>query len=679
MEQFCPHCEQKVTSPADGRCPKCLRILETIAEPETTSAPRSRIGLWTVAIALFAVAAGAVVWFAARPNGPGPVTQPQTLNLAEQLRKSGLTGNDAVPPGLADADLRKTALGAKDETSIDGLLRARVKDGKLVAVRPGRSHVSSFEPTSSLWKLVEQGLSNPVHPIEAAWLAHAMLEARGTTTEFVLETAGVQTPLVLSRLRVGVRAVGSSAIMEPFAAKPMVKPKVVSDDEAAAWWLVLRSVAVQNRGNFAQARSILAAAETIAPGHPAVAFARGLADMQQDMTDKGLATCEAALARAEDPLARVLLADQEMDHDQPVRAMAQADEALRRHPGIAEPKVTKAVLLVRRAPLVPEAQRPPMLDQAKVLLDQALAQDPEVMGARGALAEIALQRNDPKTADAVLREAMDKYGEVNAALALASLLGQQGRSDDAVSVLGRVPENDREEPWVIAMVQAWMATKKADQALEVAEWAWQRDPGHRTYSLLRAKLLSEVGRIEEAIAALEPLRNGIEGRQAMLLQAQLLVNNGKSLQAVPILEKARLDFPSDDSVIKLLMAGYARSNAPDKAEALAREAADQRRIPVLDLAEFFVQLGNMEAATRLLERAVKADLSDKQATTLLAVLYVATNRKGDAEKLRDQAVTAAGAGGEALRKAIDAAIVGTEADMKQAREAPQQAPAGEAP
>jgi hypothetical protein len=61
------------------------------------------------------------------------------------------------------------------------------------------------------------------------------------------------------------------------------------------------------------------------------------------------------------------------------------------------------------------------------------------------------------------------------------------------------------------------------------------------------------------------------------------------------------------------------------------------------------------------------------------VLYVATNRKGDAEKLRDQAVTAAGAGGEALRKAIDAAIVGTEADMKQAREAPQQAPAGEAP
>jgi hypothetical protein len=372
MEQFCPHCEQKVTSPADGRCPKCLRVLESAPEPEAKSAPQRRFGLWAVTLAALAAVAGTVLWFADRPHGASAVTQPQTLNLAEQLRKTGLTGKDAVPPGLADGDLRRTALGAKDDTSVDGLLRARVKDGKLVAVRPGRSRASSFEPTSSLWKLVEQGLSSPVHPIEVAWLAHAMLEARGSQAEFVTETAGVQTPLVLSRLRVGVRSVGGSAIIEPFAAQPMVKPKVVSDDEAAVWWLVLRSVSVQNRGSFATARSMLAAAEAIASGHPAIAFARGLADMQQDMADKGLSSCEAALGRAEDPLARVLLADQAMDHDQPVRAMAQADEALRRHPGIAEPKVTKAVLLLRRAPLVPETQRPPLQDQAKTLLDQAI-------------------------------------------------------------------------------------------------------------------------------------------------------------------------------------------------------------------------------------------------------------------------------------------------------------------
>ena len=226
------------------------------------------------------------------------------------------------------------------------------------------------------------------------WTAkEAVLKARGESAEFVVETAGSSTPLLLTRARVGVKTAGGT-VLEPLATAAMQKPAPVAMAKVAAWWLVLRAQTERVANRFPNSNQDLVAAESLAPGDPSVLFARCVADMDQGLFDLGVPKCEQALAKQEDPMARLMLAEVAMGLEQPVKAVQRVEEALKAAPGLPEALVLKGLLVAQRIAQVPDGQKAQLKTEARQLLEDALKADPKAPRARATLAKLLLLDKD---------------------------------------------------------------------------------------------------------------------------------------------------------------------------------------------------------------------------------------------------------------------------------------------
>ena len=676
MKLFCPSCDAVVdpASAADPRCPQCHRTLDAAPQAVPAAQPAKGKGVLIGAGVVLAAVIGGGVWMqthkpapaasaaggvpGGQPGGPGAPAG----STATAFKTAGLKGDRAIPPGVTDAALTAAAKAAPD---VDAWLKASVGPGKLEQVSPVMRRRSPVLPTAALWGEIAAGKGHPVHAIEVAFLAKAALEARGEPAELVVETAGVQTPLLLSRTRVGVRS--KAKIIEPFATAAMQKPMPLSVAQATVWWLVLRAHGERIRGDFTLLNEDLNTADALLPHDAAALFAKGVAELDQGLADLGVPKCEQALAKQDDPLARLFLAEVAVALEQPVKALQRVEEVLKSHPDLPEALVTKGILTAQRIQSVPDAQKPAQKAEAKALFEKALQLEPNVLGARAGLAQLLLLDKDEAGAEKLLREGVALNKDLESALVLADILRSQKKLDESIKVLeglGLTPDDER---YVTALVTAYMAADQKQKALDTVDAAFKLNPMNRQLALMRADLLRQAGKVEEAIAALEPLRQGPDGVRMTLLQAQLYLQVRQPDKAIAQLEPMVAKTPDDRDSQGLLLMAYEVAGQKDKAKAVGKKLLDQKLLKPSELANVYLQVGDAEAAAAVLEEAMKT-APEVEGATALAMIYTASGRKADAVALRDRLAKTPGELGGKLKAAVDLAITTAEAEIQRMKQ-----------
>ncbi len=671
MKGFCPGCDRAVeAAPDTGKCPQCHGVLAQAPEFEPLPQAQRRVP-WLAVLAGVAALAAVVVaamWRTAA-HKPAPASAPAqaapAADFSAVMRAHELTGERAIAPGTADAAMAQYASQAKDAAALTQAVRGLVKPGGLQRVALGQRRKHAVLNTAELWSALREGKAQPVHPIEAAWLVKGLLQTKGIAAQFVTDGAGVQTPLLLSRTRLGLK-LADGTVLEPLEAAAMTAPKPVSDAQAAAMWLVLRANVLRLRSEYQAAYRDLSAAEAIAPDLAAARFVRGVAQLDQRMTDQGIATCEAALGQQQDPLARLFLAEVAMANDQPVKALQRCDEALTAAPGLPEAVVTKAQVLMGRLQTLPVDQRPAASKEIAALLDEALNANPVPTGARASKAQLLLIDKEEQAAENLLRSAVQTHKEIESALLLAELHTAHKRHADAAQVLQDVDAPLDDARIALAWVQALIADGKRDKALELMEKAFAQAPDNRTIGLLRAQLLAEGGKTKEAIAALDGLLTGEDSEQIALLQAQLLIADNQTERAASVLAKLRDKRPADKKVALLLLVALARAGKLADADKVASAALNDKLVTPMDLAETWLQAQQLQKAIAVLEPEAAAEKPDAQTAATLAVMYVMGGRKADAVALRDRVAVKLGPQAEEFRKTIDEAIAAAEQEKSKA-------------
>ena len=683
MNAFCPSCDKNVeVKDLTERCPQCHRAV--IGGPQAPApAGNKRRTLIVAAVAVAAVGAGVAWWScgcccdkkpAAAAAGAGAAASAESLSA--RLTKAGLSGDAAIAPGPADEAIKKAVAALKDGPALATYVKTLVGPGKLQLQPTTQRRAHPALATAKLFAEVVAGKAQPVHPVEAAFLVAALAQAHGETVTFLTDGAGVQSPLLLSKTRVAVK-LADGTVIEPFATGALQKPQPLALEQVAAWWLVVRAHAERMSFDFKATNADLAAADAIWPNHAIVAFARGVAQLDQGLIDQGLPACEAALAKEDDALARLSLVQMALQLDQPVKAWTLAEQVLKAQPDLAEAHLAVGVLNLQRSVTAPDAQKPGLLTEAKKELEKAKQLDPKVVGVNAALAQLLIQQKDMDGAEKLLQEAAAGKDQ-DAALLLSEIQRSKGESAAALKTLQDAGSTVDDERVAVAMAQNQMALKKTEDATATVDAALKANPSSRQLMMVRAELLRTAGKLDEAAAALKPLtESGPDAERARLLQAQLYLQNRDVDKALAILEPAHHAKPEDRETLMLLLIGYAVGEKGDKADALAAAAIEKKLLTVMDVVGVWLQVQQPTRAQKLLEGIMEGkDAPDPEQVALLAMLYTASGKKDEGLKLRDRMAKKAGDKGAAIKAAVDKGLAAAEAEMAQMKAAQE---AGKAP
>ncbi|GEM_PF-2788399 len=600
---------------------------------------------------------------AAAKTGSNAVDEPAAKPVQWRPKLSALKGDLGVLPDASNEALKAAALAAKDAAGLKSWFDGHVAADRLVPLSPTRARRHGVRAAAELLEDLGKPRPRPAHDVEVAWLAAAMLGAQGKKPVFVTDGAALATPLLLSRTRVGVQS--GAVVIAPL--KPIKEPKKVTEAQVAAWWLIQKAYVKRANKSYGDAHKLLALAREIAPGEHATEFARGVIELDQGLIDRGIERCSGALAKQDDPIARVFLADVLNQLERPFKAWQQIDAALRAHPNLPEAHAGKGLIEASRVATLPEAKKAAKLDEAAAALQRALQLDPNVAGARAGLAQVLMLRNDVEGAERLLVEGVDNHRDAACADILAKLWSTAEKAPQLLEKLQ--PLAAQGDPRIIIAIVKAHATMGAPAAgLEVAEKAYADAPENDDLALLRADLLRQAGKPNEAIAALDALRNKGADKDVSLLLAQLLLQNKKTERAIGLLEPiVRAERTNPQSAVLLIIA-YKQANKLSEANELI-DRVQQRGLMTADqVAGTLIELGDADGAVSVLEKVMDTGRPSRESAVLLTMIYTASNRRADAEKLRDKLVKAAGEQGEAWKKALNEAIDGAATELKQMRE-----------
>lgn len=620
---------------------------------------------------LVLVAAFALPQAACQPKADAPkpaAAAPAAQEWTKKFAASGLQGDAATPPG----QLPQTAAAAAKTGELDALVKGLLGPTKLRQQQANRRRRQPVLSTAALWESIQAGKAEPVHAVEAAWLVWGLAQLRGEAAEFVTDAAGVQTPLMLTRTRLGVRVAGK--VIEPFGDSPMKQPTVVPTTKAAAWWLVVRAGAARMRGAFPEAYADLLAAETLHTPLGAALFARGVTELEQQIKDKGLPSCEAALAVEDDPLARLFLAEFSLAQEAPVQALQHVQAALKVAPDLPEALVTQGLVQMQRLQTLPESQKTDLTKEIEATLEKALQLNPRVPGAHAARANLKILARDIDSAEKILNAALANKGpagevDLESTLLLASILSQKNDNAGALKILEAAAAPLDDERFALALARTHAKLGAIDKALDVAEKAYAAAPDNHNLGLLRADLLRQSGKVPEAIAALEALKKGPDAERVTLLQAQLYAQGGQFNKALPMLTEARKAKPDNKDAAALLLVTLAMAKQTDQSLALADELLKSGLLQSQDIAGLYLQIGAMDVAGMFLQKSIEAGAKDPESWALYAMVLTAGGKKADALALKKKAQKDfAPDAAKQLLETIDKAIAAAEAEMRQMQE-----------
>lgn len=625
---------------------------------------------WVPLVATVATVVAAAIWWTlgrpSSPRAPQPAVEVAPAGWRARWQALGLPAEATQAP---DSD---PPWASRPETDDIAALQQRwgswITAGRVAAVDPRRRRSTPVQHAEQLATALSRGERLALHPIEAGWLLAGLAAHVGEVT-FLRGDDGVPSPLLLSRTHIGVRVSGS--VLWPF--RDLGAGTTIDATEAAALWLVVRAHASRVAGDDQATHRDLSAAERLVPGLPAAAFARGVLQIERGLIERGIDTCQAALARQDDPMARLFLADVLHAAEQPFKAFDMVEAVVARWPKLAEAHVARGILRGARLASVPESQRPALRAEAEQSFREALSLDAKVAGAAVGLAQLDLQAENVAAAIARLADAVTATGELEAGLMLAELQLQQGAADQALKTLARVRADD-EERWWLLQIRVLAMSGAMDDAMSAAQEASGRLPRARQLGVLYAQLLRRAGKLAAAEAALAalPAGDGEDDIELAAMRAELALQAGRPADALKWIGPARAAAPRDKAIATLwLMALTADGNMGRRDEALAALVRDAI-VSHEELAMTWIEAGDAEAAAGVLRHAVAslapAEEPCRRAASLLAMIEVAAGRKDAAVALKQRMVERAGgsaeAAGKAMAAALDEAIAGAEAEMR---------------
>lgn len=636
------------------------------------------------ALAIAGLAAG--IYFAVgQPGAADTGARPEAAAEVWRARWSAAKlkpGRDVLPDG---PDTAFAALQLKSLDAVRAKLEGLQKAGALVLADPRARRRHEVLTAGALLAASEGKAPPTVHPIEAAWLMLALARRVDVGCGIVEVQGAVPTPLMLTRQRYAIRCGEATLTLD---GKPLVgATRPLEMAEAAATFLVVRGHVARARGVFDAAQADLVAADSIVPGLPAARFARGVLQVEQGVTEMGEIACTGAVEAADDPMARLFLADVYTATAKPFKAFEMVDAVSKRWPKLAEGHVAQGMLVAGRVETAPDAQKETLIAEARAAFSRALELDPAVGGAEAGLAQLDLIAGDREAAIAKLRAAVTRSKDLDAAALLAQILLNDQDAQGAVAALREVDRRD-EERWWMLLVQALASTGDGDSALREAEAASAAFPASKQLVVLRAQLLRQLERVEEAANLMRPLAQdpgpGPEGASFAAMAAELLLQVGDLDGAIAGLRTSLARDPAQKEAAMLLIAALGRAGKVQERDLEIAKLIGSGTSHE-EIATLMLEVGDAQTAESVLEAGVQAAKLEEPAgqrlVTLLAMLYVASGRKPEALTLKTSVVAKVGGAetpaGAALIKVIDDAIAGAEAELAKMAQEGEAPPAAE--
>ena len=205
---------------------------------------------------------------------------------------------------------------------------------------------------------------------------------------------------------------------------------------------------------------------------------------------------------------------------------------------------------------------------------------------------------DPEAAREVLKRARDllQAGEVDGTLRYLGMLEERGSRGSSLALLH---------------ASAWESKGENLKALAAIDRGLETDASDPTLLATRGRLLIELGRTEEAVAALEQaspeLKDPTEKAAVIKTLATLYGNKGELEKAIAYFEEAATLSPSDSEVMANLAVTLLRAGRTEEALEPLSRAIELRpeEVRLLNLkAEILYREGKLEASRDLLRRSL---------------------------------------------------------------------------
>ncbi|HSB15754.1 MAG TPA: tetratricopeptide repeat protein [Bryobacteraceae bacterium] len=189
------------------------------------------------------------------------------------------------------------------------------------------------------------------------------------------------------------------------------------------------------------------------------------------------------------------------------------------------------------------------------------------------------------------------------------------------------------------VMDTWRQAKEYSKAIEEADAAYKRFPKDRTILLIRASLLADMGRGDEAVSEVKKLLDGKSDREIYLALAQTYEktkNYGEMGKALDAAEKLSMSSEDKQTVYFMRGAMYERAKNFDAAEAEFRKVleVDPENASALNYLGYMLADRNvrLEEALRSIDKAVKLDPNNGAYLDSLGWVYYRLDRLDEAEK-----------------------------------------------
>ena len=220
-----------------------------------------------------------------------------------------------------------------------------------------------------------------------------------------------------------------------------------------------------------------------------------------------------------------------------------------------------------------------------------------------------------------------------------------GNYNEAVKTFTEVKTltNEKDGRVDALIIETYRISKNLDKALQYSEQALAESPNNRQLQIVHADIISEKGKVDEGIKALQQMQKGNDEDLDILSAMVGVYQRAKKYgEAQNLLNTAAARFPTEEQVYFLQGSLYEKQKKYNEAEKAFRKALDlQKDDPgVLNyLGYMFADQGiHLDEAEAMIQKAVRADPTNGAYLDSLGWVYFKQNRLDLAEQFLKKAL-----------------------------------------